>query len=142
MLEQIEKIKDPIQKDFTMKLYQYEQEKGVDIKDLGNGFDLIVPLRLGKDLLDGETVTKEDLLTWAQQYRSAKVLLKKGATNETVIRQGLKAIEEKTGEKIDEADKAEIEKQILDLCAKSGLNLAEPLNEDYDLTKIFDGIKQ
>jgi hypothetical protein len=137
MLEQIEKIKDQTQKEFTMKLYQYEQEKGVDIKDLGNGFDLIVPLRLGKYLLDDETVTKEDLLTWAQQYRSAKVLLQKGATNESVIRQGLKAIEEKTGEKIDEADKDNIEKQILDLCAKSGLNLAEPLNEDYDLTKVL-----
>ena len=135
MLEQIDKIQDETQKAFTMKLYQYEQEKGVGIEELGNGFDLIVPLRLGKDLLNDETVTKEDLLTWAQQYRSAKVLLKKGATNETVIRDGIKAIEEKEGKKFDETTKAEIEKQILELCAKAGLNLAEPLNEDYDLTK-------
>lgn len=72
LMEEINKIRNSTQKDFTKDIYRFEQDNGIELES-DEMLAGIIPTKIGLKYTQNTDAIRE----WYQQYRTIKAIIKK-----------------------------------------------------------------
>jgi len=108
--KEIEKIQDPVQKEYLELIYKLEATQGIDLEN-DPLLCAIIPEKLGMDM-EKNTGKKVEASVWYQQYRTMKALLQK--PKKDMAEAFLEELEGRSGKKIPKQLRGLVKKQVIE----------------------------